>query len=81
MAWIKRNEIVSKKKLDAWLNICALSMHAEDEYKVNYDYVVHDFNSNGFVISQEIRTWPNENLFDDPKVGDCVLLLPKGSRV
>ena len=79
--WINRNEIVSKKKLDAWLNICDLSIQAEDEYKVNYDYVVHDFSSNGFIISQEIRTWPNENLFDDPKVGDYIFLLTKGRRV
>jgi SAM-dependent methyltransferase len=78
--WTKQNESISKKQLEAWLNVCVLSMQAQDEYKVDYDYIVRDFESNGFIISEEIKTWPNENLFDDRRVGEYLFLLSKKSE-
>ena len=79
IAWIKKIEPMPPKKLAAWQSLCDLSASAEDEYKVDYDYIVRDFRTNGFVNDHVTRIWPppGEELFEDPKVGDFLFLLRK----
>ena len=47
---------------------------------IDYDDIINDFHANGFALNREIRVWPpeNENLFDDSRVGDFILLLGAG---
>jgi ubiquinone/menaquinone biosynthesis C-methylase UbiE len=80
--WNKKNEQMTPKKLAAWQNLCDLSSSAEDEYKVDYDYLIRDFQTNGFVNDQVIRIWPppGEQLFEDPRVGDFLLLFRKNNQ-
>ncbi|MDM8549823.1 methyltransferase domain-containing protein [Desulfobacterales bacterium HSG2] len=77
--WIKQHETMSEKKLQAWTNLCALSMKSEEEHKVYYEYIVQDFVSNGFVIAEEHKMWPDEGteVFDDQHVGDYIFVLKK----
>jgi len=74
--WTRKNEPMTPKKLATWKNVRDLSVAGEDEYKVDYDYIRKDFHANGFALKQEIRVWPpeNEDLFDDPRVGDFLFL-------
>ena len=67
---------MTPKKLAAWENVRDLSVSGEDEYKVDYDYIINDFNKNGFALNREIRVWPpdKENLFDDARVGDYIFV-------
>lgn len=77
--WVKQNEPMDSKKLKAWENVCDLSASAEDEYKVDYDYVIRDIENNGFRIDDETRIWPppGEQIFQEPQVGDFLFLLRK----
>jgi ubiquinone/menaquinone biosynthesis C-methylase UbiE len=79
--WIKKNETISPKKLAAWQNVCDLSAAAEDEYKVDYGYIMRDFQTNGFVLDHKIRIWPpeGEQIFEDPEVGEFLFLFRKNT--
>ena len=79
--WVKRQKNVSKNELDAWQNFCKLSVTAEDEYKVDYDYIMRDFDSSGFTTVHTIKTWPAEHLFDDENIGDFIFALTKKGGV
>jgi SAM-dependent methyltransferase len=74
--WVENNEPMTPKKLAAWENTRDLSVSAEDEYKVDYDYIMRDFSSNGFFIQQETRIWPPpaEPIFENPRVGDFLFV-------
>ncbi|MFH1326841.1 MAG: hypothetical protein ABIH59_01810 [archaeon] len=54
-----------------------LSAIRKEEYKVNYDFFVDDLKSAGFKIVKEIKIWPKEDLFEDPKMGDFVFVIKK----
>lgn len=74
--WIKQSEPMTPKKSAAWENTRDLSVAGKDEYKVNYDFLVKDFTRNGFALKKATRIWPpaGVELFDDPKVGEFLLL-------
>jgi len=77
--WVKKTESMTPRKLAAWQNHRELSVSAEDEYKVDYDYMLRDFRTGGFVTEHESKIWPppDERLFEDPKVGDFLFLFRK----
>jgi ubiquinone/menaquinone biosynthesis C-methylase UbiE len=75
--WVTQQKHVSEDELDAWQNFCKLSVRAEDEYKVDYDYMMKDFDSSGLTAVHTTKTWPAEHLFDDEKVGDFIFALTK----
>lgn len=77
--YLKKKEAggLSKKQLDALINVCSLSASAEEEYKVDYDYVVNDLDKTGFKILKEIKIWPKENIFDNKKIGDFIFVVGK----
>ena len=77
IAWIKENESVSEKKLQAWESSCMLSMAGEDEYKVDYDTFIRDVSTSGLAMEEEIKIWPDTDLFASPKVGEFLFLLKK----
>jgi hypothetical protein len=45
------------------MNVCALSAYSEEEYKVDYDYIIKDLDKNGFRVLTEIKIWPKRELF------------------
>lgn len=71
------NKRLSKKQYNALMNICALSASAEEEYKVDYNYIINNFNKAGFSIIKEIKIWPKENLFQNDKIGDFIFITKK----
>ena len=75
--WTRKNEPMPPKKLAAWENVRDLSASGKDEYKVDYDYIVKDFRSNGFSLHKDIRVWPpeDENLVNDSRIGDFIFVL------
>ncbi len=40
-------------------------------------YLLEDLKSTGFKVIEEIKLWPKEDLFNDPKMGDFVLVIKK----
>jgi ubiquinone/menaquinone biosynthesis C-methylase UbiE len=68
---------LNKKQYNALMNICALSASAEEEYKIDYNYIVTDLHKVRFNIIKEIKIWPKENLFNNEKVGDFVFVVKK----
>ena len=79
--WMKETEDMNPKKVAAWENVCTLSATAEDEYKVDYDYLVRGVETAGFEIDAATRIWPyeGEKIFEDPMVGDFLFQLSKDS--
>ena len=59
------------------MNICALSASAEEEYKVDYNYIINDLSTAGFSITKEMKIWPKENLFQNDKIGDFIFIARK----
>lgn len=76
--YVKKTEGMTKKQFDSFMNACGLSAY-EEEYKVDYEYVINDLNRADFKIIKETKVWPKENekLFDDKKVGDFVFVVKK----
>lgn len=68
---------LSQKQLNALMNVCTLSSSAEEEYKVDYNYLLNDLKQTGFKIVKEIKLWPKENLFNNGKVGDFIFVVGK----
>ncbi len=68
---------LSDKQFNALMNVCALSSSAEEEYKVDYDYIVKDLNKVGFKIIKEIKIWPKKDIFNNKKVGDFIFVVKK----
>ena len=77
--YLKKTESkkLNKKQFDALMNICGLSASAEEEYKVDHDYIVEDLDKGGFKIVKEIKIWPRENIFHNKKVGDFIFIAKK----
>lgn len=68
---------LNKKQFNALMNVCALSASAEEEYKVDYDYIIKDLDKTDFKVVKEIKIWPKEDLFHNEKVGDFVFVVKK----
>lgn len=68
---------LSEKQFNALMNICALSVSAEEEYKVDYDYITKDLNKTGFKAIKEIKIWPEEDVFHNEKTGDFIFVVRK----
>lgn len=68
---------LGKKQVDAIMNICNLSSTGKEEYKVSYDYIIQDLKSAGFGVLKEIKVWPNDETFDNKKIGDFVFVIKK----
>lgn len=81
IAWMEQHESPTEEEIAAWRNICDLSARGEDEYKVFYDYVIDDLREAGFKVNAEIRTWPEETLFDNDKIGDFLFLAKREDTV
>ncbi|MFH1255904.1 MAG: class I SAM-dependent methyltransferase [Candidatus Diapherotrites archaeon] len=77
--YLKRTErkTLGKKALDALMNVCALSASAEEEFKVDYGYLVEDLDKAGFETVKETKIWPEEDIFHDEKTGDFVFVAKK----
>jgi len=79
--WMEQHESPTENEIAAWRNICSLSARGEDEYKVSYDYLIGDLQRAGFVVNAEIRTWPEETLFNDDKIGDFLFIAKRRDTV
>ncbi|MEW6295188.1 MAG: hypothetical protein AB1467_02730 [Candidatus Diapherotrites archaeon] len=70
-------EKLTKKQFNALMNLCALSVLKEEEYKTDYNYLVKDLRRTGFKVLKETKIWPKQNLFCNEKVGDFVFVAKK----
>lgn len=70
---------LSDKQFQALMNVCNLSAIAEEEYKVDYKYIIKDLNRNHFRIIKELKIWPKKDIFSNKKIGDFVFVVKKFS--
>ena len=75
--YMLQTEKLTEKQLFALFNELYLSAIRKEEYKVSYEYLKEDLESTGFQITEEVKLWPKEDLFDDPKMGDFVIVAEK----
>ena len=68
---------LSEKQFNALMNISALSASAEEEYKIDYNYIIKDLDRTDFKVIKEIKIWPEGNIFHNEKVGDFIFIVKK----
>ena len=71
-----RNKL-TPKQFNALMNICGLSAAGEEEYKVDYNYIMNDLVQNSYKIVKKIKIWPQSNIFKNEKVGDFIFVAKK----
>ena len=75
--YMLKTEKLTEKQIFALFNEMYLSAIRKGEYKVSYKYLSEDLMATGFKIVKEVKLWPKEDLFNDPKMGDFVFVIKK----
>ncbi|MDD5163626.1 MAG: class I SAM-dependent methyltransferase [Candidatus ainarchaeum sp.] len=70
-------EKLNQMQLFALYNELYLTAVRKEEYKVPYNRIISDLQKTGFNVLKEIKLWPKNNKFVDPKVGDFVFVCKK----
>ncbi|VVB66346.1 Ubiquinone/menaquinone biosynthesis C-methyltransferase UbiE [Candidatus Gugararchaeum adminiculabundum] len=73
IADIMKEQKISETQLFALHNELYLTSVRKDEYKVPYARFALDMEKAGLKIVNEIKLWPNDERFNDPKIGDFVI--------
>ena len=72
-----KEEQLSEVQLFALFNEMYLTAVRKEEFKVPYDKFIADLKATGFEVISEVKLWPEDNRFNDPKVGDFVIVFKK----
>jgi ubiquinone/menaquinone biosynthesis C-methylase UbiE len=70
-------EELNENQLFSLFNEMYLTSIRKEEYKVTYNYFMKDLEATGFEIKKEIKLWPEQDIFGNPKVGDFVVIAEK----
>jgi len=75
--YILKNENISDNQMFALFNELYLTAIRQDEYKVDFDYLLNDLDNCNLKLKEHFKLWPDTNVFNNEMVGDFVFIIQK----
>ena len=74
---VMREQELSEMQLFALFNELYLTSVRKEEYKVTFERLMNELQEAGLVVLDEVKLWPADDRFQNPKVGDFAVTFRK----